>query len=170
MIARYLCKVSLFLLSVSFVIIAHAKKDEKESTAPTHITASEIIFEETLNRAIAQGNAVIKRGDATLFANRVEVYFTKVANKNEIKLIKAFENVRIERPENVACGDFGTYDPKKEEIILEGHVTVTDHKNQVSGAYGVMDQKTGVTRILNHRPGTTPPANGRVSALLVSNE
>jgi len=170
MASRHLNKAFLLLFSLSFIIrgvVAHANKKD---ASPTHITANEIIFEQSLNRAIAQGNTVIKRGDATLFASRVEVYFTKVGNKNEISLIKAFENVRIERPEDVACGDLGTYDPKKEEIILEGHVTVTDHKNQVSGAYGIMDQKTGVTRILNHKPGTTPSTNGRVSALLVSNE
>jgi lipopolysaccharide export system protein LptA len=169
MISTILYRVSLFLFTPLLIssLDVHANKSD---AAPTHITADEIIFEQSLNKATAKGNAVIKRGDATLLAQKVEVYFVKVGNKNEISLIKAFENVRIERPDNVACGDLGTYEVKSEEIILEGHVTVTDRKNQVSGAYGIMDQKTGVTRILNHKPGTTPPTKGRVSALLVSSE
>ncbi len=153
-----------------YMIVAKESCAGKEAPEPTHVTADAIIFEQALNRATAEGNAIVKKGDATLYAKKLEVYFKKVGNKNEIALVKAYHNVRIERPENVAKGDFGTYTPSTEQIILEGHVSVTDHKNQISGAYGIMDQKTGVTKVLNHKPGTQPTKTDRVSALLVSND
>ena len=148
-----------------------AMTKSSENPRPTYITADEITIEQTLDKATAQGHVIVRRDGSTLTANRVEVYFSKTAKNHSIALIKAFEAVRIENPENVAQGDFGTYDCEKDEIVLEGNVCVTDHKNQIKGSYGVMNRKTGITKVLNHKPGLVNKSpNARVSAMISSNE
>lgn len=160
-----------FLLALFSSNTIASTNPSKEEKLPIHITAKEITFENNENKATALGNAVIKRGDSILYAQRVEAYFSKNGAKHKINHIKAFDSVKIETPGNVSTGDIGTYDIEKETIILEGNVTVTDHKNVVRGHYGVMDQKTGTTRILDHNPqDKTSSTTKRVSAILVSED
>ena len=155
----FLCAMPLYSLA------ATPKKKE-----PIHITADEMVLEQLSQKAVAEKNVVIVKGQSTLYADRVEAYFTKQGSTQKIHMLKAFGHVKIQDPSNTATGDTGTYDINKEEIILEGNVTVSDDNNQVKGAYGIMNQKTGVTRVLNHKPGATPTKKTRVSALLVSDE
>ena len=163
-----LCFLSAFLSLFSTQTFC-AQTCEKD---PIHITADEIVLQNNDNKAIATGDVKIKRGDSTLFAKRVEVYFSKKDNKHEIDVLKAFGSVKIVSPETTAKGDKGVYTLATEEITLEGNVDVIDSKkNRVQGTYGTMNQKTGVTKVLNHRPGDKKSKkNGRVSAFLMPQE
>lgn len=160
----FFCLLMMGVTSLSFADITSTQE-------PVHINADEIRFEKELNKATALGRVSIIKGTSKLTAEKVEAYFSTGEKKNKIYLIKAFKNVKIENPNHVATGDDGIYDLETEEIILEGNVTVNDHKNSVRGAYGVMNQKTGITRVLNHNPRQSKPKKcSQVSALLVSNE
>lgn len=144
---------------------------------PIRIKADEISFESNTHKAIALGNVVITQGNSILKAARVEAYFSTTGKNSKLRMIKAFHNVHLQNPDQVATGDKGSYDLEAEEIILEGNVTVNDHRNQIKGAYGIMNKKTGITRVLNQAPQAAvieskahegPPP--QVSALLVSSE
>ena len=164
---RQYTKWILWLIIVSPLSFA----DNIHKQEPVHIQADEISFEKELNKATALGHVTVTKGASKLKAEKVEAYFSKGEGKHKIYLIKAFKEVKIENPNHVATGDEGIYDVEKEEVILEGNVTVNDRKNTVHGAYGVMNQKTGITRVLNHNPHQSKPKEcSQVSALLVSSE
>jgi lipopolysaccharide export system protein LptA len=161
-----------FLWVLGLVFLANLSFAQMSSkTNPVHINADEIKFEKELNKATAIGHVTITKDTSVLTAEKVEAYFSKGAKTQKIDLIKAFKNVKIKAPDHEASGDKGFYDLKTEEVILEGNVTINDHKNIVHGAYGVMNQKTGVTQVLSYNPRDSKKENGnQVSALLVSGE
>lgn len=141
----------------------------KETKDPVHVTADELVLNQLEKRVVAITNVIIKQGTLTLWADRVEAYFSKKEGSQKIHLIKAFGNVKIQDQDNTATGDRGIYDLQRGEVILEDNVIISDAKNRVTGSYGIMHQKTGVTRVLNYKPGSAASSKpGRVSALLVS--
>lgn len=162
-----------FLWILSIVLLSEIASAEPASskTVPVHIKADEITFEKELNKATAAGHVLITKDTSILRAEKVEAYFSKGEKSQKINLIKAFKNVKVQTPDYEATGDQGVYDIQREEIVLEGNVTVNDHKNIVHGAYGVMNQKTGVTRVLSQNPkDPNPKQYSQVSAFLVSSE
>lgn len=144
-----------------------------QNKEPVHISSDEkMVFDEHNSKVSAYVNAVVQQGKDSLKANEIHGYFkkqahdTKDSDKYDLERIEAIGNVKVVSPNKVATGDYGNYYLDKEQIILEGNVTISDGTNEVKGEYGVMDRVKGTTQIYSTKPGCKKAKGHRVKALL----
>ena len=69
---------------------------------------------------IARGNAVAKREDLSVSADRLLAYYRDVAGETEFYRIEAQGNVEVVLPEDVAYGDLGVYYSDRKVAVLTG--------------------------------------------------
>ncbi len=119
--------VSIFLLTISLIFVSFAKS----SNIPTMIEADELIYSQKENKAIYKGNVVVKRGDLTIYANRMDVYFNK---EGDIEKIVATGNVRIYKaPNREGRGEKAIYVKATDTLTLIGNAYLKQGKNIVEG-------------------------------------
>lgn len=79
-----------------------------------------------------------------------------------VKRIEAFGHVTVRTTSATVTGDRGVYVPATQIALIVGNVHITRGQNQLNGARGVIDMKTGVADLLSE-PGR------RVQGLVVPN-
>lgn len=79
-----------------------------------------------------------------------------------VKRIEAFGHVTVRTTSATVTGDRGVYVPSTQIALIVGNVHITRGQNQLNGARGVIDMKTGVADLLSE-PGR------RVQGLVVPN-
>ncbi|MFN7001449.1 MAG: LptA/OstA family protein, partial [Elioraea tepidiphila] len=79
---------------------------------------------------------------------------------NRLDRAEAFGNVRITTANEVVRGERGVYTPGDGLARVSGNVRITRGQNQLNGAYGEVNMKTGVSRLL-------PAPGGRVTGMIV---
>ncbi|HUC17269.1 MAG TPA: LptA/OstA family protein [Acetobacteraceae bacterium] len=85
-----------------------------------------------------------------------------LASSGQIKRVEAFGNVTIRTAADTITGDRGVYVPSSGIALILGDVRITRGENQLNGARGVVDMKTGQAELLS-APGE------RVQGLVVPN-
>ncbi len=85
-----------------------------------------------------------------------------LASSGQIKRVEAFGNVTIRTATDTITGDRGVYVPSSGIALILGDVRITRGQNQLNGARGVVDMKTGQAELLS-APGE------RVQGLVVPN-
>lgn len=101
-----------------------------------------------VSKAEAYNNVKVIEGDNTMHADKVLVFF-KDNGAQDIEKIEAFNNVKVVTPDGVAKGDYGLYQPHKNEVELRHNVAITQNGSVIYGDRAVTDLKTSVSRVLS---------------------
>ncbi len=123
--------VFLVLIIVSGVVFA---EERKESTEPIIITSQSLINDSKARTATFEGNVVAKKGQTTLYASKMIVYYEDEQKGGDIKMIEAIGNVKLVKADRVITSHKATYFPEPEEmVIFTGEPRATEGKNLVTG-------------------------------------
>ncbi|MCX7988990.1 MAG: lipopolysaccharide transport periplasmic protein LptA [Thermodesulfovibrio sp.] len=118
----------ILFVSVSF---SEVKKDANE---PIIITSQSLINDNKAKTATFDGNVVAKKGDVTLNANKMIVYYEEEEKGGNIKMIEAVGNVKLQKAERLITAHKATYFPEPEEkVVFTGEPRVTEGKNLITG-------------------------------------
>jgi len=120
-----------WLLSTANCSFAGDKKDEK---APTIITSRTLNADNKAKTALFEGNVVAKKGEMTMFADRMLVFYAEEKGGSNIKKIDAEGNVKLIKGDRVVTSGFATYFAEPEEhIVFTGEPRATEGENVVTG-------------------------------------
>ncbi|MBC2884224.1 LptA/OstA family protein [Ochrobactrum sp. CM-21-5] len=151
------------------------------SKAPVKIDADKLEMRDKEGVAIFTGNVSVAQGDALLKAGQMTVYYNKAdkGGENEkaepasagvggldsssIDHIDIVGKVYLKSGTQVATGDTGRYDAKKQLMILEGQkVVLTDGDNVVTGCKLTAHLDTGRANVESCKG----QSKGRVSIIM----
>jgi lipopolysaccharide export system protein LptA len=124
---------SFFVLNVPFCIFAQEKKAEKE---PVVITSEVLTADNKAKTALFERSVVAKKGDMTLFADRMLVYYSENKDgSSSIKRIDAEGSVKLIKGDRIVISKAATYFAEPEErIIFTGEPRATEGENVVIGS------------------------------------
>lgn len=140
---------------------------------PIQIEATSLEVQDEDRRATFRGNVHVKQGDTELRCNALVVHYEQgattgsrgalqAANGQRIRLLEAKGNVVVTQKEQIARGDAGVFDMRKNTITLRGNVVISQGRNVLRGDRLVVDMRSAVSRIESDR--------GRVQGLFVPSE
>ena len=145
-------------------VVVMLGSDVRADLGAEKITARDSLeYWEVRRIAVARGNAQAVRGDRELRSDMLTTHFEASDDGSlEAVRISAIGNTVITTPDEVARGDQGTYDIRREIVILEGKVKITRGSAQLNGGRAEVDLAKGTSRLL-------PPEGGnrRVQGLFV---
>lgn len=121
---------------------------------PVEIDATNLKWNDAERMATYEGDVVVTQGDTTLHASRMRIYLLKDQTKSgggkasvpaeagplgatgsaDIRRIEADGPVTVVQKDQIGAGDAGEYDKARDEIILSGHVVLTQGRNATSGS------------------------------------
>ncbi|HSW64193.1 MAG TPA: LptA/OstA family protein [Dissulfurispiraceae bacterium] len=145
----------LFCLAACLVLAANASAADARKSAgsePLIITSLSLLADNTAKTATFVGNVVARKGESTLYADKMIVYSRKDADQNkdeagkakpaaeqdkdkgDIEKIEADGNVRLVKGTRVITSKFATYyaDPD-ERVIFTGEPKAAEGQNVVTG-------------------------------------
>lgn len=145
----YILKVS-FLIALFIITIAFAEQ-KQESQEPIIITSQKLLHDSKNKTATFEGNVVAKRGDMTMQANKMIVYYYEDEQKgSKIRMIEAIGRVRLNRASRLITSEKAVYYPEPEERVeFIGEPRATDGKNLIIGekiTYFVKDDRSLVEK------------------------
>lgn len=124
----------IFLLSV-FLFYSIVWSEEKSETGqPIVITSQTLINDGQTKTATFEGSVVAKKGEMTLYTNKMVVYYDDEQKGGNIKMIEAIGNVKLTKGDRIITSHKATYYPEPEErVIFTGEPRATEGKNLVTG-------------------------------------
>lgn len=184
--------VSLAILSFTFALIAQDAAFAASSNSasqsgfgtsskePIQIDADSLEVLDQEQRAVYQGNVIVKQGQTTMKAAKVTVYYDRrgstplgakaaaapQATMNEntaLRKVEAEGGVAVFSQDQVATGDRAVYDRATDIVTLTGNVTLSKGKNVTRGQRLVFNVGTGIATM-------AAGAGGRVSSSFTPNE
>jgi lipopolysaccharide export system protein LptA len=170
------------------VVVVTGRDLTFETEQETITSEDSLEYWQARDLAVARGDAVARREERVIRAEVLTAHFEPQngdasqtgasdaagsaddggdganGRAQEIRLIEAFDNVRISTPEEFARGERGVYNTETEIATLVDNVRLTRGENQLNGGWGQVNLKTGVSRLR----GAPPDADEtqRVKALL----
>lgn len=138
---------SIFL---ALVFISFSFGENKQNTEPIVIEANELVFNQKSNKAVYTGNVIAKKGDMTLYADKMDIYLDK--NGDVIKIV-ATGNVRFyKKPDKEGRGSVAIYEKKSDTITLKGkNAILKQSENMVEGELIVYHIDTEITEVKSNR-------------------
>ncbi len=124
------------LLALLMLCLAAAPTLAQEE--PVEVTADNFVVDEPSRNATFNGNVVIKRGDLTLWAERVVVTYGE-GGVEDIQTFDAFGGVRIRTPGQTASSSRAVFDPHTQLLTMSGNVEVDNAVGNVQGPQLVID-------------------------------
>lgn len=134
-----------FLASIFFLVFtvycllltdvsAQEKKAASSSREPTVITSEILTADNKAKTALFERSVVAKKGEMTLFADKMLVYYSEEKGGSNIKKIDAEGNVKLIKGDRVVTSKFAVYFAEPEEkIIFTGEPRATEGENVVTG-------------------------------------
>ncbi len=127
--------VLIILLVFNFTFSAQVKD---KNITPTLIEADKLKYDNKNALAIYKGNVIVKRGDFTLWADKMYIYFSKKKqdkkeDKSQLEKIEAIGNVRFKKGEYVGKSEKAEYYENGRYIKLIGKATLEKKGNKVEG-------------------------------------
>ncbi len=118
----------------------------EEVQAPVVITSKTLSADNKEKTALFEGSVVAKRGDATLYADRMKVYYAEEGSGSKIKKIEAEGNVRLIKKRAILTAQSAVYVIEPEEnIVFTGQPRASDGENIITGSkitYFVKDERS----------------------------
>lgn len=113
-------------------VFAQEKKTAKEE--PTVITSKTLTVDNRAKTALFEGSVVARKGEMTLFADRMLVHYSEKEGDSSIKKIDADGNVRLLKGERIVTSRHAIYfaDPE-EHIIFTGEPRASEGENVITG-------------------------------------
>ncbi len=131
----YILKNSLILIFFSVLVFSVVSAEEQKNTGePIVITSQTLINDNKANTATFEGSVVAKRGEVTLYANKMIVYYDDENKGGNVKMIEAIGSVKLTKVDRVITSHKATYYPEPQErVIFTGEPRATEGKNLVIG-------------------------------------
>jgi len=146
----------------AFGLCAAAPKSEPvsilpggDSKKPISIEADKLDYFEKEGRAVYDGHVVVVQGDSHLACSKLTIFMDASAPaapadaapagdaSSKLKHMDCAGPVKVVSKTQTATGDNGTYDKVHNNVILTGHVVLTDGRNITKGERLVYDLNTG---------------------------
>ncbi len=122
----------IFLSSGSHVSYAEQKKDIRE---PVTITSQTLYADNQAKTAIFEGSVKAVKGNITLYADKMTVYYQDEKTRSSIKKIDAERNIKLIKGERVITSAFAQYLLETEEkVIFTGEPKATDGERVITGS------------------------------------
>ena len=119
-----------FILSSSHAAETDAKKDQ----VPTVITSESLTADNKAKTALFTGSVVAKKGDSTIYTDRMLVYYSEGGSGSNIDKMEADGNVKLVRGERVVTsGKMVYYSGTDERAIFTESPRAAEGKNVVMG-------------------------------------
>jgi len=127
----FLSHVTFLLESVSY---AAEKVDKSAPPVPTVITSESLTADNKAKTALFTGSVVAKKGDMTLYADRMLVYYIESGGGSNIDKIDAQGNVKLIRGDRVVTsGKLMYYAGAEERAIFTESPRAAEGNNVVTG-------------------------------------
>ncbi|MFO0752632.1 MAG: LptA/OstA family protein [Thermodesulfovibrionales bacterium] len=102
---------------------------------PTVITSESLTADNKARTALFEGSVVARKGDMTLFADKMLVSYTDEKGSGTIRKIDAEGNVKLVKGDRVVTSRFVTYFAEPEEhAVFTGEPKATEGENVVTGS------------------------------------
>lgn len=157
----FILRISVVLIIFSLLFISSLAGEEKGKGEPIVITSQTLINDNKAKTATFDGNVVAKKGEITLYSNKLIVHYEDEQKGGSIKMIEAVGNVRLVKAQRIITSHKAVYYPEPEErVVFTGEPRVTEGKNLVTGekiTYFIKDDKALVDKskvYLQERKGT----------------
>ncbi len=101
---------------------------------PVDVTADESLeYHQSEKAYVAHGNAVAHRGDRTIYADTLSVYYRDIPNTNQTEPWRyvADGHVRVTTPTQEVVGDHGIYDIDTKTVVMTGKALKLTAPSQV---------------------------------------
>jgi lipopolysaccharide export system protein LptA len=116
-----------------FVLVAYAKQDiknNKSNNVPVVIEADSFEYDNKEKIALYKGNVVVRKGDFTLWADTMKIFFDQ---NSKIQEIDAEGNVKFTKGEYSGKSDKAIYYASQDLIKLIGNAQVKKENNILEG-------------------------------------
>ncbi len=121
---------SLILLGDKGVLAGQVPEKEAEK-GPVVITSETLTINKKQNSALFKGSVVAKKGDMTVFADTMLVYYDETGTR--IKGIEAEGNVKVIKETKTIISEKAVYIAEDDSITFTGEPVVIDGKNMIKG-------------------------------------
>lgn len=133
----------------SFIFIRQPfAKERKSQGEPIVITSQSLIADNRAKTALFEGTVIAKKGEITLFADKMLVYYSEEKGDSSIKKIEAEGNIKLVRDKRVITSRFASYFAEPDEkIVFTGEPVASDGENVIKGTkmiYFVKDDRSVV--------------------------
>jgi lipopolysaccharide export system protein LptA len=127
-----------------------------DAKSPISIEADRLEYFEKEGRAVYNGHVVVVQGDTKLTCSRLAIFMDKsgeAAKPKEpsagadassgLKHMDCAGPVKVSSKTQTATAENGSYDKGRNEVVLSGHVVLTDGRNVTKGDRLVYDLNSG---------------------------
>jgi len=185
-------RAALLMLALGLAPAAAATKESRpvsilpggDSKSPISIDADKLDYFEKEGRAIYDGHVVVVQGDTKLTCSKLTIFMetsqapAKAANaaapaagadaSSRLRHMDCAGPVTVHSKTQTATADSGAYDKGRNDVVLSGHVVLTDGRNITKGDRLVYDLTTGQAAVQGGSsrvhgvflPGSVDPAGG----------
>ncbi len=139
-----------FSIFLALIFISSSFSENKKSVEPIVIEANELVFNQKSNKAVYTGNVIVKKGDMTLYADKMEIFLDR---NGDISKIVATGDVRFyKKPDKEGRGNIAIYEKKSDTITLKGQNAVLKQgENIVEGEFIVYHIDTEITEVKSNK-------------------
>ncbi len=111
--------------------VAEQNRNAKE---PTVVTSEKMTTDQKAKTALFEGNVVTKKGDRTMYADKMLVHYSEEKGGSNIKEIDAEGNVKLVKGDRVVTSKVAVYYAEPEEyIVFTGEPRASEGENVVTG-------------------------------------
>ena len=122
-----------FVQFLMFIELSFAQ-EKKTDGDPVVITSQTLIADNKAKTALFEGSVIAKKGDMTLYADKMLVYYAEEKGSSNIKKIEAEGNIKLIKEKRVITSRFATYFAEPEEkVIFTGEPVAAEGENVVKG-------------------------------------
>jgi len=123
-------RIAAIIVGLLFAVTAYAA----ETKEPTVVTSQKLTTDQKAKTALFEVNVVAKKGDRTMYADTMLVYYSEDKSGSNIKKIDADGNVKLVRGERVVTSKHAVYYAEPEEyVVFTGEPRASEGENVVTG-------------------------------------
>ena len=129
-----------------------------DPTAPVQVTADQLQIAQADGTASFSGHVTVTQSDMVLQADRVTVVYAE--DGKGIAQLHAEGNVTVKAGSNAAAADDALYTVATADLLLSGHVLLTEGQATLAGDRLSINLQTGLGSMTGNVTTTFAPASG----------